>query len=417
MVQMEVYLFYAIVVILVGGYLLERLLDWLNLKHRSTKLPDELEDVYSAEQYRKQQAYESTNERFYFLTATFSLIVILLMLFFEGFALLDRWLRLLTEHPILLTLFYFATIAVLSDIINIPFAWYKVFSIEARFGFNKTTPGTFISDKLKSWVVGGIIAGGLLSAMLIFFRFAGKDFWIYAWILTGLFMFFMNMFYSRLIVPLFNKQSLLEDGDLKEAIQTFARKADFEVENIYVIDGSKRSTKANAYFTGLGKRKRIVLYDTLIQDLSIPQIIAVLAHEIGHYRHKHTHSALILSLLQIGFTLFLLSLFIELPQFSYVLGAEKPGIHLSLLVFSLLYSPISMVLGIALNGWSRKNEYEADAFAASFGLADDLIGALKALSANNLSNLTPHPWYVWLHFSHPTLLQRIRALKSTSRES
>ncbi len=417
MVQMEVYLFYAIVVILVGGYLLERLLDWLNLNHRSTKLPAELEDVYSAEQYRKQQAYETTNERFYFLTATFSLIVILLMLFFEGFALLDRWLRLLTEHPILLTLIYFATIAVLSDIINIPFAWYKVFSIEARFGFNKTTPGTFFSDKLKSWVVAGIIAGGLLSAMLIFFRFAGKDFWIYAWILTGLFMFFMNLFYSRLIVPLFNKQSLLEEGDLKEAIQSFARKADFEVENIYVIDGSKRSTKANAYFTGLGKRKRIVLYDTLIQDLSIPQIIAVLAHEIGHYRHKHTHSALILSLLQIGFTLFLLSLFIELPQFSYVLGAEKPGIHLSLLVFSLLYSPISMVLGIALNGWSRKNEYEADAFAASFGLADELIAALKALSANNLSNLTPHPWYVWLHFSHPTLLQRIRALKSTSQES
>ncbi len=417
MVQMEVYLFYAIVVILVGGYLLERLLDWLNLNHRSTKLPVELEDVYSAEQYRKQQAYETTNERFYFLTATFSLIVILLMLFFEGFALLDRWLRLLTEHPILLTLIYFATIAVLSDIINIPFAWYKVFSIEARFGFNKTTPGTFFSDKLKSWVVAGIIAGGLLSAMLIFFRFAGKDFWIYAWILTGLFMFFMNLFYSRLIVPLFNKQSLLEEGDLKEAIQSFARKADFEVENIYVIDGSKRSTKANAYFTGLGKRKRIVLYDTLIQDLNIPQIIAVLAHEIGHYRHKHTHSALILSLLQIGFTLFLLSLFIELPQFSYVLGAEKPGIHLSLLVFSLLYSPISMVLGIALNGWSRKNEYEADAFAASFGLADELIAALKALSANNLSNLTPHPWYVWLHFSHPTLLQRIRALKSTSQES
>ncbi len=411
---MEVIIFNAIIIILVGGYLLERTLDLLNIRRRKDKLPEELTDVYSESSYRKQQTYELVNERFYLITATFSLLIILGMLFLDGFAWLDQFLRQFTNHSILLTLIYFAIIAFLSDLINMPFAVYKVFSIEARFGFNRTSPGTFVYDKIKSWIVGGIIAGGLLSAVLFFYVLAGTQFWIYAWILIGLFMFFMNMFYSRLIVPLFNKQTPLPEGELKETIEAFAKKADFELENIYVIDGSKRSTKANAYFTGLGKRKRIVLYDTLIKDLTVQQILAVLAHEIGHYRKKHTHSALALAILQIGFTLFLLSIFLEYPQFSFALGAKQAGIHLSLIVFGMLYSPISMILSIGLNSWSRKNEYQADAFAASFGLKHELIAALKRLSENNLSNLTPHPLYVAVHYSHPTLLQRIRALNNES---
>jgi STE24 endopeptidase len=286
-----------------------------------------------------------------------------------------------------------------------------VFHIEEKYGFNKTTPKLFVFDKLKGWLLTIILGGGLMALFFWFYQVFGSLFWLYAWGVMVFFMVFMAMFYSNLIVPLFNKQTPLEDGELREAIQAFSDKAGFKLKNIYVIDGSKRSTKANAYFTGLGSKKRIVLYDTLIKQLSVNEIVAVLAHEIGHYKKKHSIQGIALSVIQTGLMLFILSLFISNTNFSKALGVELPGIHIGLIAFGILFSPISTILGIGMNILSRRNEYQADAYAASFGLADDLIGGLKKLTKNNLSNLTPHPAYVFFHYSHPTLLQRMRKIR------
>jgi len=290
---------------------------------------------------------------------------------------------------------------------------YDTFVIEEKYGFNKTSPATFVLDKLKGWLLSALIGGLILSLLIWFYEQTREMFWIYAWLLTIVFMIFMQLFYSNLIVPLFNKQTPLQEGELRTAIEQFAAKAGFQLKNIFVIDGSKRSTRANAYFTGLGPTKRIVLYDTLINDLSVNEIVAVLAHEIGHYKKKHNTTGLIISVINAGITLFIFSLFINRPALSQALGATQPSFHMALVAFGILYTPISLVTGIASNILSRKHEYEADHFAAGFGLANELVSGLKKLSRKNLSNLTPHPWYVFFHYSHPTLLQRIRALKKT----
>jgi STE24 endopeptidase len=259
------------------------------------------------------------------------------------------------------------------------------------------------------------LGGGLLSLFIWFYYKAGSSFWIYIWLIFTAFSVFMMMFYSNLIVPLFNKQKPLEEGELRNAITEFSNKAGFRLKNIFVIDGSKRSTKANAYFTGLGPKKRIVLYDTLIKQLSTEEIVAVLAHEVGHYKKKHTLIGLFSSIIQMGLTLFILSLFLGNPSLNEALGVYKPGIHIGLLVFGILYSPISTAIGLLMNVISRKNEYQADQYAASFGLGNHLIEGLKKLSKNNLSNLNPHPAYVFFHYSHPTLLQRIKAIKNLKK--
>jgi STE24 endopeptidase len=297
------------------------------------------------------------------------------------------------------------------DILSTPFSIYDTFIIEERFGFNKTTPMTFFLDKLKGWILAVIIGGGLMILIIWLYLNTMEKFWIFAWIMVSLFSIFMSMFYSSIIVPLFNKQTPLEYGELREAIQQFSLKAGFKLDNIFMIDGSKRSTKANAYFSGLGSKKRIVLFDTLVKDLTTPEIIAVLAHEIGHYKKKHTLLSIAISIVQSGITFYILSLFIGSPVLSDALSADKPSFHIGLVAFGILYSPLSTLVGLGINIISRKNEYAADRFAADFGLGNELISALKKLSINNLSNLTPHPVYVFFHYSHPTLLQRIRSLK------
>jgi STE24 endopeptidase len=237
-------------------------------------------------------------------------------------------------------------------------------------------------------------------------------FWIYAWLLAITFTIFMAMFYSSLIVPLFNKQTPLEEGELRDAIKRFTDKVGFKLVNVFVIDGSKRSTKSNAYFTGLGPKKRIVLYDTLINDLSTEEIVAVLAHEIGHYKKRHIYLGLLIGIIQTGLTLFIFSLLISNSSLSAALGGDQPSFHLGLIAFGILYSPISLLTGIMLHQISRHNEYAADRYVKENGDAEALISALKKLSSKNLSNLTPHPAYVFFHYSHPTLLQRIKALTS-----
>lgn len=405
-------IFYIIIGILVFDYLLERLLDYLNSRLWSNKLPEELDGIYDAEKYKVSQDYTRTNTRFSIYASTVSFIAMMLMLLLGGFAYLDHIVWSISDHPILLSLMFFGALALASELLSLPFSIYGTFVIEEKFGFNRTTPKTYILDKLKGLILSVIIGGGLLSFIVWIFMVTGPWFWLIAWGAITAFTLFMFMFYSNLIVPLFNKQKPLEEGSLRDAIEEFAVKVNFKLKNIYVIDGSKRSSKANAYFTGLGPKKRVVLYDTLIKDHSNEELVAVLAHEIGHYKKKHTLGGVVQSILTTGLMLFILSLFINKPVMSEVLGAEHPSFHMGLITFGLLYSPISMVLGMLSNTISRKNEFAADRYAGLQYSAVALSTALKKLSVNNLSNLRPHPVYVFFYYSHPPLLKRLGALKN-----
>ena len=402
--------FIILVTIIIADFILESWLEWLNLNNLSERLPLELEDVYDAGKYTQSQKYERVNIRFGLISASFNLALILGMFFLDGFALVDGLAAGISTHPVLQPLIFFGILGLAFDILNTPFAVYDTFVIEQRFGFNKTTPRLFITDKLKGWLLSALIGGGLMALVVWFYLQTTVYFWLWAWVLMSIFMLFMAFFYSSLIVPLFNKQKPLEDGDLKHQITNHADQAGFRIDKIYAIDGSKRSTKANAYFSGLGRKKRIVLFDTLIKELSTDEIVAVLMHEIGHYRKKHIISGMILSVIQTGIMLFILSLFISQPVLSQALGMPDTAFHIGLIAFGILFSPVSMVIGLMMNIFSRKNEYQADNFAADYQMGNALIGALKKLSVNNLSNLTPHPLYVFFHYSHPTLLQRIRNL-------
>jgi len=399
-----------IVIILVFGYVMERFLDYLNATWWSNDLPEELRGIYDAEKYRKSQDYLRTNQRFSTVTSSLSFAVMLLMLLLGGFAWLDGVVRHYTHHPILMALLFFGILGLAADILSVPFSLYHTFVIEERFGFNKTTPKIFILDKIKGLLLGTIIVGGLLTLIVWIYDSTGHWFWLIAWGAVGLFSVFMTMFYSSLIVPLFNKQTPLEVGELRNAIESFAADVGFKLKNIYVINGSKRSTKSNAYFSGLGPKKRIVLYDTLLKDHSTGELVAVLAHEIGHYKKKHTLEDTLISLAETGLMLFILSLFIGHPDLSKALGATEGSFHMGVLTFGLLYSPISMILGLFSNILSRKNEYAADRFAGEKYDPSALQEALKKLSVNNLSNLRPHPVYVFVYYSHPPLLERLRAL-------
>jgi STE24 endopeptidase len=404
-------LFYIIVAIIMLDFLFDNWLNYLNLKTASSNPPDEVSNVYIADRYRKSQEYKRTNIQFSFLTSTFSLVILMIMLFLHGFAFVNDMAYSITQHYILVALFFFGILMVGSDILGMPFSIYETFIIEEKYGFNKTTAKTFIFDKIKSWIMGAFLGGIILALIIWFYMKTGKNFWIWAWMFVSVFQVFMMMFYSNIIVPLFNKQTALEEGELRSKIEEFASSVGFKLTNIFVIDGSKRSTKANAYFAGLGSKKRIVLYDTLINDLENEEIVAVLAHEIGHYKKKHSLSSTILSIIQTGLTLFLFSLFVGSSQLSIALGVPVPNFHISIIAFGILYSPISNLSGFLFNILSRKNEYEADKFAAENYESEKLISALKKLSVNNLSNLTPHPLYVKIHYSHPPLLSRIRALR------
>ena len=403
--------FVALIGVLVFGYVLERVLDALNLKHILPVLPEEVSDIYDTQEYEKSQLYKRDNTRFSFFTSSLSLAVTLPVFFLGGFGWLDKLLQGLTDNYILLVLFFFGILTLVSDLLSTPFAVYNTFVLEERYGFNRTSVRTFILDKIKGWLLGALIGGGLLALITWIYMLTGQWFWLVALGAITLFTLFMTMFYSNLIVPLFNKQTPLEEGSLRSSIEEFAQKVDFKLDNIYLMDGSKRSSKANAYFTGLGPKKRIVLFDTLINDLEEEEIVAVLAHEVGHYKKKHTTTGLVLGIIQSAIVLYLFSLFVGMDSFAVALGGEEASFHLGLVAFGILYSPISMLLGLGTNAFSRHNEYQADRFAAERYKVEKMISSLKKIYKNTLSNLTPHPVYVFFHNSHPTLLQRIRALK------
>jgi len=403
-------LFYSIIAILVLQFLIETVLDSLNAKRYGDPIPKDLEDVFDQEEYQKSQAYQKTNYSFGLLSSVFSIGLTLAFLIFGGFEWADQLARSFSSNEIIITLIFFGIITVGSDIITTPFTYYQTFVIEERFGFNKSTKKLFFTDKLKGWLMMVILGGGVITLTMWFYQWAGSNFWLYVWGLVTAIIVFMNLLYSKLIVPLFNKQTPLEEGSLKSKIENYTTKVGFELKNIFVIDGSKRSTKANAYFSGFGKEKRVTLYDTLIKDLDEEEIVAVLAHEVGHYKRKHIITNLTASILVLGFTLFILSLFINNPEVSKAIGVSQPSFHAALIGFGILYSPISELTSLVMNFLSRKFEYQADDYAKDTFAAQPLITSLKKLSKNSLSNLTPHPAYVFMHYSHPPLIQRIKNL-------
>ncbi|WP_411894610.1 M48 family metallopeptidase [Winogradskyella sp. A2] len=404
-------LFYIIIGIITINFIKDKILDSLNAKHYNDPIPEELRDVYDEDDYAKSQAYKATNYGFNLWTSLFSFALTLTFLLLDGFEYVDNLARSVSDNPIIIGLLFFGIIMIASDVITAPFAYYKTFVIEEKFGFNKTTKKTFVLDKLKGLIMMAILGGGILATVIWFYQITGNQFWLYAWGIVTVFTVFMNMFYSKLIVPMFNKQQPLEEGELRQKISDYAKSVGFSLNKIFVIDGSKRSTKANAYFSGFGSEKRVTLYDTLINDLDDEEIVAVLAHEVGHYKRKHIIFNLTSSILLTGLTLYILSIFISNPLLSNAIGVETPSFHVGLITFGLLYSPISELTGLIMNYVSRVFEYQADDYAKTTYKAEPLITSLKKLSKNSLSNLTPHKAYVFMHYSHPTLFDRVKNLR------
>ncbi len=404
-------LFFIIIAIVICEFCLTKYLGYLNTKNWSDTLPDAAKDIYDQEKYQKSQKYEKAKYSFWQIQSIFSFVIMFGVLVFWGFGFLDSFLRGYIGSPIYLALSFFAVISLLQMIVGLPFSYYSTFVIEQKYGFNKMTKKLFFLDTLKWLALSAILGWAILSLLVWIYSILGSSFWLYGWgIMVGFMLFFM-MFYSSLIVPLFNKQTPLEKWELKTAIEKFAQKVGFQLDNIYVIDGSKRSSKANAYFSGIGPKKRIVLFDTLIDDLTTDELVAVLAHEIGHYKKKHTFQMLTFSILQTGLMFYIFSLALWVENISLALWATESSFHIGAVAFGILFTPLSMVLGMFGSVLSRKNEYEADAYAKEFSRASDLIESLKKLSRNNLSNLLPHPAYEFFYYSHPTVLKRVAALQ------
>ena len=403
-------IFLLIIILLSAGFLFDLVLDTINLAHIQPNLPEILKDKYDSVAYGKSQSYLKEHGRFGILVSVLSFAAVFTMFLAGGFTWLNTFVYTLTHSPIWAALLFFGILGLLADLAGIPFELHSTFVIEEKFGFNKTTPKTFITDKLKSWLLALIIGLPLLALITWLYTLTGKWFWLLTWAIISIFSLLMSFFYSTLIVPLFNKQVPLEAGELRSSIEKMCKNAGFQLSRIYIINGSKRSTKANAYFAGFGSKRRIVLYDTLVNNMTIPQILAVLAHEIGHYKKKHIIGTMILSIAQSGILLFLFSLVVGNPALAKALNIGEPNFHISILVFGILYSPISMITGLFFNYLSRRFEYQADAFAGKLLLKKELGDALINLSEKNLSNLTPHPAYVFTHYSHPPLIQRLQKL-------
>ena len=404
-------LFNVLITIIVLNFLKDSILDYLNSTYFNNEIPEIIGDIYDNEKYLKSQEYKKTQYKFNRISSIYSLLILLLFFYFDGFLIVDNYCRSLFDSEIVISLSFFGIIYFGNDILSIPFSLYYTFIIEERFGFNKTSFKTFITDKLKSWLLTILFGGGILCFIILQFESVGQKFWIVAWAFMSILTVLIQGMYAQVIVPLFNKQTKLEDGELKSEIEKYSTNVGFNLSNIFVIDGSKRSTKANAYFSGFGKQKRVTLYDTLINKLNKEQIVAVIAHEIGHYKKNHIIFNLLFSIIQTGIMLYILSLLIYMPIFSEALNIENHSFHIALVTFSILYTPISEISSLIFNLFSRKFEYEADEYADKSFDGKYLIQALKVLTKDSLSNLTPHPKYVWWHYSHPTLLERINQLR------
>ena len=411
--------FFIIISLVIFNYLFSNLLDYINHRNWKDEIPNELKDFYNKEKYKKAKNYALSKNKISLFSSSLSFLLVISLIVFNGYGTIDQFVSsnlskffesLQISSNFIQSGVFFLILFILNSIISIPFSYYNTFVIEEKFGFNKTTKLTFFIDIIKSTLLSFFIGGILLFLALYLYENLNDGFWLWLWIGLSLLMILINMFYADLIVPIFNKLTPLDDGELRNKIEKYSKDVGYLLKNIYVIDGSKRSTKANAFFSGLGPRKTIALYDTLIEKHTENELVAVLAHEVGHFKKKHIFSGLIMSIIQIGIMSFFFELCLKLPDISIALGGLESSFHLGLLGFSIIFSPISILSGIIMNYNSRKNEFEADAYAKETFNGEDLSLALKKLSVDSLSNIYPHPLYVFFHYSHPPLIQRLRAL-------
>tara|TARA_Y100000741_G_scaffold219526_1_gene167264 strand:+ start:3027 stop:4268 length:1242 start_codon:yes stop_codon:yes gene_type:complete len=406
---------FLLLVIVTISFLFELISGLLNFNSFDKPLPENVRNIFSKDEYSKSQSYKKANFKFGLISSIYGFLIIFIVLYFGLLGELDSYLRNITfENEISLSILFFLSIFLISDLIKIPFQLYKIFVIEANFGFNTMKISTFLVDKIKSYLISSFFIVILITPLLLFIMLYPESFWIYFWMLISAFLIFANIFYTSLIVPLFNKLEVLKDGELKQKLDDFSIKVNFPLSNIFVINGSLRSKKANAFFSGLGKNKKIVLYDTLIKNHSVDELVAVLAHEIGHYKLNHVKTNMAISVVTTGFMLFILSNFIFNSQVSYALGGNVSFRHLEIFAFFIIYSPVSSLISILMNIKSRKNEYEADEYAVKNFEKKPMVDALKRLSKDNLTNLTPHPLYEFINYSHPSISKRLYSIEKVN---
>ena len=403
-------LYWLVIVIVLAEFIYSAWLTLLNVKASHWPVPDLLKDLYDEERYRKQQDYAMTNRKFSLVSSLVSTLITLGIFAFGGFAAFDRAARSVSASPVVQALVFWGIFYLISWVVSLPFDAWRTFVIEQRFGFNRSTPKLFVADAFKTLLLNMVIMGAVLALCAWIYTLSPRWFWLIAWGAVTLFSLFMQYFYSQLIVPLFNKQTPLPEGELRTAIEAFAARVDFQLDNIYVIDSSKRSSKSNAYFTGFGRRKRVVLYDTLMEQLTTEEIVGVLAHEIGHYKQHHIIRSSLEGFATNLLMFWLFSLFIGSSALAAAAGCDAPSFHLNLAVFSLIYTPLNLLLDVLTNVISRRHERQADAFAADHGAGPAEASALKKMSAKSLANLTPHPVVVFVEYSHPTLYERVKSL-------
>lgn len=408
---MNIYLIF-ILFIIIGSYIFNLVIETLNIRHLQPELPEEFKGYYDREKYKKSQAYLKENTRLDIIADSIMTPLIIIFILTGGFNVIDQLARGLGFGSILTGLIFVGVLLFINHLVHLPLSIYHTFVIEEKYGFNKTTPGTFLSDLLKSWLLALILGGLILALILWFFEETGSLAWLYCWIAVTLVQLFLAFVAPVVILPIFNKFIPLPEGELKQAIEDYARHQKFKLKGIYSMDGSRRSTKANAFFTGFGSFRRIVLYDTLISKYTVNELVSVLAHEMGHYKKRHILKTLILGILNLGIMFFILSLFINNEGLFQAFSMQETSVYASLLFFAVLYSPIEMILSLFANFLSRRHEYEADRYAVTtFEKPGAMISALKKLHLDNLSNLTPHPLMVLVSYSHPPILERIEAIK------
>ncbi|MBM4166804.1 MAG: M48 family metallopeptidase [Ignavibacteria bacterium] len=402
---------HIILIAFLAEFFLDAISNLLNLKSLKQELPKEFEGVYDAEKYKKSQEYTRTKTKFELLTSSFELALTLAFWFAGGFNYIDKIILQWDLHFLWNGLLFAGILLFVKSVFDLPFSVYATFVIEERFGFNKTTVKTFMLDMLKGALLGIVLGAPLLAGILAFFFYTGENAWLYCWLVATVFILFVQFIAPTWIMPLFNKFTPLEEGELREKIFALGKKLQFPLNEIYVMDGSKRSNKSNAFFTGFGKNKRIALFDTLIVKHTTDELVAVLAHEIGHYKKKHIQVGMVMSIVHTGIMFYVLSLFISDKNLFAAFFMQEQSIYAGMIFFGMLFTPFEFFISLGMQILSRKNEFEADAFAKeNIERSDDMINALKKLSADNLSNLTPHPFHVFLHYSHPPVLKRIHAI-------
>ena len=406
-----------IIVFLLLSFTISSISDYLNAKNIKENLPDEFVGYYDEEKYKKSQNYLKDRTKFSFISSLTSLIISIVFILIGGFNYVDLFARSFGYGEIVTGLIFVAVLYLLLEIIGIPFSAYNIFVIEEKYGFNKTTIKTFISDIIKNLILTAVIGLPIFAVIVMFFVKYNSLAWIYASITVILFELLITFIAPVFIMPLFNKYIPLEDGELKNELEKYAKEQNFKMKGLYKMDGSKRSTKTNAFFTGFGKFRRIVLFDTLIAKHTTQELVSVLAHEMGHYKKGHIHKMMIMSFLNTIIIFFLLSLFIGNEGLFAAFKMQNISVYAALIFFGFLYTPISMFLSVLQNIISRKHEYEADKYSVTtYKNPEAMIEALKKLSVDNLSNLTPHKMKVFMEYSHPTVLDRIKAIRNIKIE-